>query len=79
MLSPPKLSFCINQNHKEKHCVDLVNILAMIDNGKFVNKIQICLRSLLWQMAILWLEMFCKLMLEKFLILVHALIKCNWI
>ena len=34
MLSNPELAFCIYQNHKEKHCVDLVNILAMIDNGK---------------------------------------------
>ena len=33
MLSNPELAFCIYQNHKEKHCVDLVNILAMIDNG----------------------------------------------
>ena len=34
MLSRPKLSFCIYQNRKEKHCVDLVNILAMIDSDK---------------------------------------------
>ena len=70
MLSPSKLAFCIYQNHKEKNCVDLGNILATIEFGKCPT---------LWQMAILLLEIFCKLMLEKFLILVHALIKCNWI
>ena len=32
MLSRPKLSSCIYQNRKEKNCVDLVNILAMIDS-----------------------------------------------
>ena len=75
MRSLPKLAFCIYQNHKEKHYVDLVHILAMIDNGKQKN----FKCPILWEMAIFWLDMFCKLMLEKFLILVHAVIKCNWI
>ena len=45
MLSPSKLAFCIYQNHKEQHCVDLIIILAMIEFG-------------LWQMATLWLKCF---------------------
>ena len=39
MRSLPKHAFCINQNNKEKHYVDLVNILAIIDNGKYHDKL----------------------------------------
>ena len=76
MRSLHKLAFCIYQNHKAKHYVDLVHILA---NRVCQENTKLFKCPILWEMAILWLDMFCKLMLEKFSILVHAVIKCNWI